>query len=365
MRTHHKYVILGGGISGLIAHHYLKDEDCIIIEQDNVFGGATSRPSSLGGIRIIPDSEITRAFMKELLLPIYECRYSVGLFWLGQFHNLLGAARTFDLVTILNDYCRKTRRQSYYDIPDEEKDSIMSGIQVKMHKYQKDIPYLGGIDYVLNSLILEAQDKAFLGSEVERIENKAVITSNGAIIDFDYLITTIPLYIFLGMMGTPIQLDHVPIRFLNIKPEEPKGIYGMDNDLKYPAYIYFPGLGYPFHRMSFPRRINSIGGGINEILIETTEMDLKKNDKIWDTLEHIGLLNKDESVIVEEFQQDIGHFHYSEGGQALVKELEDFDVYCLGRYAEWNHNSNIETVISRIKEVMHDIRVANKPKTHA
>jgi hypothetical protein len=240
----------------------------------------------------------------------------------------------------------------------------MSSVQRKVFEYPEEkIPYIGGTDYLIDALIDAEGGKAFLNKKIVKIHDKAVYTENGDVIEFDYLINTIPLVYLMDYMGTPVNLKYQPIRFMNIHMGCARDVRLVDNEMISPMYIYFPGLSIPFHRMSFPHRFRTKGGGIGEVLIETMTEERESNPEILNFLEKIGLIDVTDELLVEEFTQFIGHFHYEGWAGDIVKELEDFDVYCLGRYGEWSHNSNIGTVIERIKHIIKTIREHNGPRS--
>jgi protoporphyrinogen oxidase len=223
-------------------------------------------------------------------------------------------------------------------------------------------PEKNGIQFLPNALVKKLKNKIHTNHRAQKIDiKKQIITfENGHSESYETLITTAPLNRFLGMIkesskttfkrSIPHLLCNSVINF-NIGINKP--------NITDKHWIYFPEKKYAFYRLGFwssfsqnmaPKGCSSIYGEISYLPETKTKKQLEnaKVKAISQTLHILGL-SKDNVVTEKVLHLDHAYVIYNAWRQKnlnkLHRELNNNNIYSIGRFGEWKYSSMQEAVL--------------------
>lgn len=253
--------------------------------------------------------------------------------------------------------------------PYANKEEIISNMKnQKVNSYNSSFLYpKNGAGSFINILYNELdKNKILLNTSVIKIDiqNKIAELSNGEIIEYEYLINTIPLNKFLTNIGGYEQLvkemSYNKVLVFNL------GFNKASSLCKNEHWLYIASKECNFYRCGF---YNNILG--TDKLSMYIEIGYNKNDEITDdeirkqlkltleNLEKIGIIDKDTKLIEHiALIMDPAYVHISTDTNKkldkIKEELKDNNVYTIGRYGAWIYNS-MEDSMLKAKELAENI----------
>jgi protoporphyrinogen oxidase len=214
-------------------------------------------------------------------------------------------------------------------------------------------PTQGGIEIVPDSFARRVEQLRLEARVVEVDADERFVTlAGGERIDYDRLVVTVPLPGFLSMlrgMGEELpklaqKLDWSVIACLNL---------GIDRaDVGDGAHwIYFPDPEVPFYRVGFPSNFSDrvAPPGCSSMYVE---FGMRRDEPVdGDALERAavaalrreGVLRESDRVVARDcIRIDPGYVifdrHRQEVMSRVVPELEERDIYLIGRYGAWTYS---------------------------
>lgn len=395
-----KYLILGGGITGLSFAAGIHEDDYCILEKENTVGGycRTIREKGFiwdyaGHFFHFSDSDIKVKF--EDLLNSNEIIYSqknTKIYYKGKYidypfqHNIhqLSKEEFIDCLTGLFEAQENKEPTDFEDmlykkygeaisnkflIPYNEKlyacslntldinamgrffpkakpEEIVKGFRGKQKKTYNDeflYPKEGAaafVDVICRGL---NKEKILVGAEVLKvdIQNKEVYTQKG-IFRYKYLINTMPLDAFLKISEIKHSIDFSANQVLVFN-------LGFDNapeDIAY-HWIYYPDKDLCFYRVGFYNNI--LRDNRMSLYVELgfprgqeIRAELWKERVLCD-LRKVGIINGQNLVAENHVLMSPAYVHITEESQKgigmLKDELGKKNVFSIGRYGSWRYCS--------------------------
>ena len=281
-----KTYIIGGGINGLICSYYTGHQ----IISENLGGQLTEKDWPLGP-RFLHVDEWSKKLLDDLHITA-----KIKTLKIGRRFNLYG------------DYVEPTKewKEKYYlksrGVQGNTKSSS-SGGKTTLDVYDIDMNVL--TDQLIRNVNTPIQ------ANVKQISTKykILILTDGRILQYDKLIVTIPVNVFLAIsdVETNLKFNCVKKLFVLSKQELVKDGYD---------YVYYAGDDTRFHRITKHN---------NSSVIEYTGNDIIP--KYYDEIDRVELKN---GQIIENEEK------------LIVK-----NITFLGRYAEWKHDSLINNVVEQ------------------
>lgn len=214
-------------------------------------------------------------------------------------------------------------------------------------------PAAGGISVLPESFLPHIR-KPGLNTELLKVctKKKKAILSNGETIDYEYLVSTIPLpELIKRCVDIPKKLheaagklSYVSIYNISIGIEREKV-----SDMH---WIYFPEKGYPFYRAGFQSNLSPemAPRGCSSIYIEVSHRpDIKITHKrllhdVIEGLEESAIIKKGEKIVLKDIRDiEYGYViydrHRMKAVPSILQYLEKMDIYSTGRYGAWEHSS--------------------------
>jgi len=255
----------------------------------------------------------------------------------------------------------------YIPVPDAEE--ITKGVsreQKKEYGYNITFQYpkTGGIQALPDTFAKEVK-KVNFGMEATELDlqKKVARFSNGEKIQYDILISTIPLKELVKKIVSPPyrvkragdNLRYNSVLIINL---------GLKRNNSSMHWIYVPEDKYPFYRFGYFSNFseNMAPKGKSSIYCEVSYGGGEKIDqeKIYresiDSLIDIGII-RDKSEIIERKILDIEYAYviYNKEYKVLTKEIHSFlkshDIFSIGRYGKWEYSS-MEDAILQGREVV-------------
>lgn len=405
-----KYLILGGGISGLAFAYEKRNDDYLVIEKEREFGGlcrsfyAPGFVWDVAGHFLHFHSDETKAFVTELLsdeklAKVNKCAkiFYGGKYMSAPFQYNIHELPTHEFVQCLTDlyYAKKSEgdvsfkefvRESFgkgisdkflipyneklyaCDLDELEKDSMGKflpklSFDMLMSQYsgQKGTTYNDFFLYPFDGCVklidklLERLDseKLHLNEEVLHIdiESHIVTTSNGKY-EYEYLVSTLPLSVFstLAQYGDTSLLHSNKIVVLNLGFDKPS----LDKEVN---WAYYPGNEI-FYRVGWYNNIAE-----REKLSLYVEIGCKADEEInIDELLKKTLLDLKYAHVIDNHKLEAYHsicvtpayVHISKDGKVeterIINNLKEKNTYMIGRYARWEYSA-IDDSIEQAKEL--------------
>lgn len=221
-------------------------------------------------------------------------------------------------------------------------------------------PKTGGIQFWVDKLAKKINNKICTNFSVESVDvvNKIVKFSNGHQEPFKFLITTIPLDYLLNNIKEPANstlYKASPNLVCNSVINFNLGINRPNLTDKH--WVYFPEKKYPHYRLGFPHNFSnkmapdgcsSIYGEFSYINKSSNSIDtlLKKAIKSTQELFHI---NNSEIVTKKIIKIQHAYVIYNNWRDnnvlKILKQLEQNQIYSVGRYGQWKYSSMQEAVL--------------------
>jgi len=193
-----------------------------------------------------------------------------------------------------------------------------------------------------------------LGAEVRAIDaaGRRVVLADGSIVDYELLVSTLPLDRLLGCAtGLPADLPPAgrrlrAVRVLNI-------CLGVDRPAISPAHwIYFPEPMYSFYRVGFPSNLSEAMAppGCSSVWAERSLLrdepyeEARVVDETVDDLRRAGILRRADRIVhrrvgVLDPAYVIYDRHRSRVLPGVLKALDDLGIRSTGRFGAWEYNS--------------------------
>lgn len=413
-----KYLIIGGGISGLTLANYLKDK-YLIIEKENEVGGYC-RTIKKGNyiwdyaghffhfktdefkekfLNVIPKEDIiyqdkcTKILYKNDLIDypfqtnihqlekqeFIDCLYDLfNKEEKDKYDNFLDMLYGKFGKGIVEKFLKPYNEKLYaidlteLDVdamgrffPYADKEAIIKNMKSNSNNsYNNSFLYpkngAGSFIKVLSDNL--AKDKILLNTSVKSIDltNKKVVLSNDKVIEYDYLINTISLPNFIKLTNENLNLadslSYNKVLVFNLG-------FNKKSNLVNEHWLYIPSKDCNYYRIGFYDNILNqdklsmyveIGYGKNDI-IDNKEIEkqlcltldnLKKQNIIDDTFK----LEEYVSIVM-----DPAYVHINSKTDKEVKEyfkdLENKNVYSIGRYGGWTYCSMEDCMLEAKKLV--------------
>ena len=413
-----KYLIIGGGISGLTLANYLKD-NYLIIEKENEVGGYC-RTIKKGNyiwdyaghffhfktdefkekfLNVIPKEDIiyqdkcTKILYKNDLIDypfqtnihqlekqeFIDCLYDLfNKEEKDKYDNFLDMLYGKFGKSIVEKFLKPYNEKLYaidlteLDVdamgrffPYADKEAIIKNMKSNSNNsYNNSFLYpkngAGSFIKVLSDNL--AKDKILLNTSVKSIDltNKKVVLSNDKVIEYDYLINTISLPNFIKLTNENLNLadslSYNKVLVFNLG-------FNKKSNLVNEHWLYIPSKDCNYYRIGFYDNILNqdklsmyveIGYGKNDI-IDNKEIEkqlcltldnLKKQNIIDDTFK----LEEYVSIVM-----DPAYVHINSKTDKEVKEyfkdLENKNVYSIGRYGGWTYCSMEDCMLEAKKLV--------------
>lgn len=221
-------------------------------------------------------------------------------------------------------------------------------------------PISGGIQYWVDQLAQKLTNTYYTGFCIKSIDvvNKKITFTNGAQENFKKIISTIPLDYLLTILQGPsnTSLNKAADKLIcNSVVNFNLGINRSEISDKH--WIYFPEKKYPFYRLGFPHNFSSTmtPDGCSSLYGEFSYINKPQsyiNKKLKLALECTQkLLNIDKTDILTEKIINIKHAYviYNSWRDKnilnIIKQLEDYNIYSIGRYGHWKYSSMQEAVL--------------------
>ncbi|MGF1726742.1 protoporphyrinogen/coproporphyrinogen oxidase [Photobacterium nomapromontoriensis] len=403
-----KYLVLGGGVTGLAFANFIDSDDYLVIEKENKFGGYCKTIKKNGFVwdyaghffhfaneeiksffaNKIDSSEIIQ---REKITNIYIENNHIDFPFQKNIHQLEKDSFIYCLYHLFNRI-EKKKYVSFEDMlygkfgkgitelflkPYNEKLYACSLDTLDVDAMGRFFPY-ADIKEIINNMIVSQNDSynskflyprggaetfvnALLSDLDERklwndcsvvsidVENKIVSTHNGKV-EYQYLINTIPLNQFVELVNIDTNgkesLSCNKVLVLNI---------GFDGNSPVNSHwTYFPEDEYVFYRVGFYNNIldneKRMSLYVEIGLKEDENVDLSFYlDRTLEDLKKAGIIINHNVVAYEFLVLNPAYVHVSKNSEsfkALFKEkLVKSDIYTLGRYGDWKYCS-IEDNIS-------------------
>ena len=413
-----KYLIIGGGISGLTLANYLKD-NYLIIEKENEVGGYC-RTIKKGNyiwdyaghffhfktdefkekfLNVIPKEDIiyqdkcTKILYKNDLIDypfqtnihqlekqeFIDCLYDLfNKEEKDKYDNFLDMLYGKFGKGIVEKFLKPYNEKLYaidlteLDVdamgrffPYADKEAIIKNMKSNSNNsYNNSFLYpkngAGSFIKVLSDNL--SKDKILLNTSVKSIDltNKKVVLSNDKVIEYDYLINTISLPNFIKLTNENLNLadslSYNKVLVFNLG-------FNKKSNLVNEHWLYIPSKDCNYYRIGFYDNILNqdklsmyveIGDGKNDI-IDNKEIEkqlcltldnLKKQNIIDDTFK----LEEYVSIVM-----DPAYVHINSKTDKEVKEyfkdLENKNVYSIGRYGGWTYCSMEDCMLEAKKLV--------------
>lgn len=329
-----KVVIVGGGVSGLVANYVFKlyDQEPIVLEP-----GKPGGEFNLGGLKYIHYTKHITDMFDHYRLPWSDYRVRGGIVLRGEVHDypkcLRGMSKA-EALRVQEDHFRKTRRTE----PGRFGTKAMNDPAAKSSRRAVRCNFEGWINAM-------AEDAVLKDVGAKRIESKQnrVVLSDDSVLEYDRLIVTLPLWITrrIADFDVPEGLA-MNLNLLMVYPFE-------DNYARW-DYVYTPYTPHDaIHRFSEKHGGYSVevNGNWDESLEARTFSDLNY------------LFNKGYKCRMK--QDKDGELIRDANGKPIVDvarakgHLLELDwkpewpgnVYPLGRFAQWDPRQTTDVTLER------------------
>lgn len=223
-------------------------------------------------------------------------------------------------------------------------------------------PKTGGIEFIIRCLIKQLKSSIQTDHEVIQIDaqEKIVTFSNGRQERFKKLISTLPLNTMLSILKEPSssmlkkgadKLECNSVMNLNL---------GFSQKLEFDKHwIYTPENKYPFYRIGFWHNVcpSSTPSGHTAAYVEASYLPgTKTNHEVQaivdqcrqKTVEFLGLSPSDivhETILTLKHAYVIYNTWREKNLSKLLQELNNQDIYSVGRFGEWKYSSMQDAVL--------------------
>lgn len=408
-----KYLIIGGGVSGLTFANQVKTDDYLIVEKESELGGfcRTIKRNGFvwdyaGHFFHFANEEIKSFFEKEMDKEALVFHKKNTKIWYADkmidypFQKNIHQLPKEEFIDCLYDLYFKDSKEAYTDFEDmlygkfgesitnkflkpyNEKlyatrlnnldvdamgrffpyadfEEVMKNMKAQenssyndMFSYPKD-----GAQMFIEILTSKLdKDKILLNSEVTSIDyDKKIAYVNGTEIHYEELINTIPLTQLVDRANLTEQFDtqaftYNKVLVLNL---------GFDAKSKYDDihWVYFPDKATNFYRIGFYDNIlNSDRLSLYVEIGYSSEDEILVEEQLQATLDNlkaIGIIDDQKLVDWEPIVMTPAYVHVSEKSNELKKNIIEFlkekNIHSIGRYGDWKYCSIEDSMIDAIK----------------
>ena len=403
-----RYLVIGAGISGLTFAKYLDDpSECIILEKNCKIGGYCQTNTSQGFIwdyaghffhfktkefrdlflKYISENERvyniknTKIYLKGKHIDypfqthiqqldkddLIDCIY--GLFNHEQleqkdFLSMLYANYGQGIVELfLKPYNEKLYAcdLNLLDLdamgrffPAADKSTIVRSLKEPVNQsYNNDFWYpKKGAQHFLNLIyedLLQKKGEVHLNEEVLHIDEKNhLLYSDKEVYKFEYLINTMPLNNFIGMLTAPLMKDedfsYNQVLVFNI---------GFQKDIKDNSpyknvhWVYIPNKEFNFYRVGFYNNIlheNRMSLYVELGFAKGEEIDVEKEFKqVIEGLKKMEIIVDNEISVYETLVMAPAYVHICKDSQMKIDEQiklwTTLNIFSIGRYGKWTYCS--------------------------
>ena len=319
-------VVLGGGLTGMIASFVLK---CPILEgskKENDYDGSIGGKEDKLGLYYLHTSNGMDSLLYTLKLKVDVTEVRGGAIWSKvpiDFKDMPFEQRE----EIVEAYCDKTRGTPYNTMPISNKLSIMDGVLSDEEPWRYNVTF----SQLSVALYRAVGNLIIYGVKVKKIDfrERVIINTSCAGIEYGEVFSTLPLKDMFDYAPALQTIGGYCFTFLVQD-------YGLPEDYD---YLYLPGQEYTATRIIFPHELNS-SVDKNIVYLETGDRDL---DKALDDIAKLGCNNaiatnrvgiKDKRLIGDSTD--------------YIANLEEGNCYLLGRNARWNDNLMINDVADEV-----------------
>ena len=238
-------------------------------------------------------------------------------------------------------------------------------------------PKKGGIQVLSQALARGLDVRLNLAAEEIQWRDKMVRASNGGSLDYDSLVSTLPLAELLKRMpGLPPEVEaakaklrYTSVLCINLGVKRAK--------ISDKSWIYFPEKQFPFYRVGFPMNFTPhiVPKGCSSMYVEVGHPPDKpadhKNPKflksIRSGLEKAKILRKSDKILVADFIPiRCAYVIYTperkKNVETILKFLESTGIQSIGRYGAWKY-SFMEEAIMDGKKAAEKISASNPAST--
>lgn len=413
-----KYLIVGGGISGLRFANYVGDNYLILEKEDNIGGLCRTHYVKeyvwdYAGHFFHFSTPQIKSFFEEHLdaTEMVKCKKNTKIYYKGKlidypFQKNIHQLDKNEFIECLYYLFFKKEKKKYSDFLDMLYGKFGQGITEKFLKpyneklyacslmeldtdamgrffpyaeideivknmfYSDNSSYNEFFDYpkrgaqaiidILNQDIM--QDKVLLNTELKSLDiNKRIAYIDNDAIQYKYLINTIPFNKFVKLYNSNLNtsvLSANKVMVFNLGFDKKTEI----DDIH---WIYFPSKEQVFYRVGFYDNILSTKKGSMYIEIgysEKEEITQEIIDKtlirVLDDLKKCGIILNQKLVAHECLMIDPGYVHITvEGNKAVEEEMKylaEYNVFSIGRYGKWTYCS-MEDCMLQAKEIQERI----------
>jgi protoporphyrinogen oxidase len=221
-------------------------------------------------------------------------------------------------------------------------------------------PASGRLGDLMTSLAQPIRAGLHCGVAVTAIDltRRRLRTSDGATIDYDLLISTIPLADLVRIAGVPAPAPDLfaATSVLNVR-------VGLRGSLRTPYHwVYVADADVPFHRIGFPRNVNPLTSPEGCVSVSVEYTIPARGDRLsssavasaaLDFLCRRGLIEIDERLFDEELLITPAYVvHRARGRSAfatLARTLREHGVVLAGRFGTWDYLSIEESFESGVR----------------
>ena len=411
-----KYLIVGGGVSGISTAAFLGDnEDYLILEKTSSVGGycKTIKKDGFtwdysGHFFHFNNTEIKDFVLKNIDSKLLEIEKKTGIIYKDEiisfpFQNNIDELPKEEFIECVYDLYFKDEKIEYDNFldwlygslgksitdkfikpyneklyacdlseldvnamgrffPKSDFKTVLQNLKNKDFKSYNDnfiYPIGGAIKYIDSVMKYVNNDKVVKNTFIKdiNIEDKIVKTNNGEI-EYEYLISTIPFNKLLDISGVSYKKEIYSsnkVLVFNLGFDKPSTI-----DYH---WLYIPSKENNFYRVGFYDNILSedrmslyieIGFATHEeIDIDSELLKLLKG------LSDVGIVDNHKLISYETIVMDPAYVHINKESIKDVKMKTEFfnenNIYSIGRYGEWTYCSIEDNIISA-KNLVNDIR---------
>lgn len=198
------------------------------------------------------------------------------------------------------------------------------------------------------------------------LRNRLVTINGQETVAFDYLVNTIPLHHFLGMLQ-PLPVDIEATRGLLRWSSVYNLNLGVDRaKISDSHWMYYPERKYRFYRVGFPMNFSEkmTPKGHSSMYVEIgykpgeTPDDKKARADIMKGLYDCGLLRKTDRIVTEKILHiPVAYVTYdvnrTAATQKLLSYLESEKIFSIGRFGGWKYSYMEEAILEGQKTAEH------------
>tara|TARA_Y100001972_G_C7648731_1_gene326124 strand:- start:348 stop:1607 length:1260 start_codon:yes stop_codon:yes gene_type:complete len=403
---HCKYLILGGGVTGLSFANFAKDQDYLVFDSDAELGGFCKTIKQDGFVWDYSGHffHFSRDFVKHLFLEkikdaeIFEIEKQTKVFHSGKFidfpfqknihqleknefidclcdlferkeeppHNFLEMLYSKFGESITDKFLKPYNEKLYscdlntLDMdamgrffPYADTKDIVSNFRNKDNaSYNSTFiyPKKGAFEFIKSLLVDLDPDRIFTSHRVMQIdrESKVVVFENGKRVHYDFLISSIPF---------PRLLDLCELEYDSNKYTSNKVLVfnlGFDRPTTIKDHwIYFADKELCFYRVGFYNNI--IDGNRMSLYVEIglktkDDVDLARiKNQVLTDLKACGIIHDHNLISEHSVIMNPAYVHITKDSisdfEQKKKELGNFDIHSIGRYGGWKYCSIEDNVI--------------------